>query len=164
MTANLLVDDEHPTGATAFASRTVVARSTLRPWWKSVELWLLGVVLVAGVLFDSPDRSTVRLRFWPNAALPEICAARRCFGWQCPLCGATRSTLSLLQGRWRESLKLHRLGWWCLGIIASTAAVALACRNIRSGSAAFSERFTYWSWAVTGALLIANRAAELCGW
>jgi hypothetical protein len=135
-----------------------------KPWWQAVEVWCLGAVLLAALVLESRDGETVQLRGWPLLKAPELCAARRWLGWQCPLCGATRSTLSLLHGQWRESLALHRLGWWCLAVIVGTAGVSLATRAGRFGNTSFSERFTYWCWTGTVLLLIANRAAELCGW
>lgn len=133
-------------------------------WWEAPELWLLAVVLVVGSLLIRPEGDTVQLSFWPGVTLPEVCLARRWFGWRCPLCGATRSCLWLLRGDWQQAWAWHRLGWWCLGVMAVTAAVSVLCRVFRLGSASRSERFTRMSWLVTAALLVLNRCAELCGW
>lgn len=165
--ANKWLSDPVPSVSTARAALSdvgVAAQPASPPWWHATEMWLLGVVLLAGALFVSRDGESVELRFWPGAKVPEVCAARRCFGWQCPLCGATRSCLSLMHGQWRESLSLHRLGWLCLSVIAATALVSLACRAFRAAPVAFSERFTYWCWSVAIGLLLANRAAEVLGW
>lgn len=134
------------------------------PWWQAPELWLLAGVLVAGSLLITPEGDTVRLTFWPGTTLPEVCAARRWFGWRCPLCGATRSCLWLLRGDWKQSWAWHRLGWWCLGVMVVTAAVSVFCRVFRPVSTEGSERFTRVSWLITAGLLLLNRCAELCGW
>jgi hypothetical protein len=152
-----------PSNSTA-AVPPAVAPPFEKPWWHAPELGLLGAVLLAGLLLESRDGESVELRFASAVKLPEVCAARRCFDWRCPLCGATRSCLYLLHGQWRESVSVHRLGWLCLGVIVATAAVAAACRGLRFAPAAFSERFTYWCWSVTVGLLVANRTAELLGW
>jgi hypothetical protein len=152
----------HDTVATEWVATPKCATDSR--WWRAPEIALLGAVLLAGVLLESRDGESVELRMWSAVKLPEVCAARRCFGWRCPLCGATRSCLYLMHGQWRESLAVHRLGWLCLSVIAITAVMALACRGFRLGSTAFSARFTWWCWSVTIGLLLANRAAELCGW
>jgi hypothetical protein len=141
--------------AVKLALTTIARRCATRP-----AAWALGAVLLGAALLESPDGQSVRLRNWPGWTLPEVCASRRWFGWNCPLCGTTRSTLYLLRGQWNESRSAHRLGWLCVLVIVTTGVAAILLQRPTPGA----ERFTYACWGATFAALLVNRLLELCGW
>ncbi|MGH7199928.1 MAG: DUF2752 domain-containing protein [Planctomycetaceae bacterium] len=72
-------------------------------------LSIVAVALSLAMVVRSDGR--VALRGLERYPLPETCGSRQWLGVECPGCGLTRSMIYLAQGRFVDSLRLHRLGW-----------------------------------------------------
>jgi hypothetical protein len=112
-----------------------------RPPWGATLL--LGGMVLGGWGLQSPNPEQVA---FSGLVLPELCFARRVLGWNCPLCGGTRSVIHLMNGRWRESLEVHPLGWLVVLIAAVTAIVAWSGYLRQRPHPAVVARFTETAW------------------
>lgn len=101
-------------------------RSTARGLWS-----LFALILLAGLLLDSTDGERVHLRGWSTAVLPEACWSKQWFGWNCPLCGTTRSVILLTRGHWRESWERHPAGILTLMTALLTASIVSVAAHFR---------------------------------
>jgi hypothetical protein len=70
----------------------------------------LGVVLLTLVL-DVRSDECVTFRFLNDYPLPETCLFHSLTGARCPACGLSRSLIYLAHADWRNSLRMHSLGW-----------------------------------------------------
>jgi hypothetical protein len=91
-------------------------RAILNPDYAWLCLSLV-VILAALVLEVRPDQK-VALSLLPDHPLPESCTARSVLGFECLLCGMTRSQIHLAHGRWTAAFAAHRLGWLAALLIA----------------------------------------------
>lgn len=79
-------------------------------------IWFFGTLLVLGlaVLLEAGPERAVRVP-WLNIVLPETCATRRHFGFDCPGCGLTRSFIHIADG---DLAAAWRLNWTSVLIFA----------------------------------------------
>lgn len=110
-------------------------------------LWLLSaLILLAGLLLDSTDGEHVHLRGWSTAVLPEACWSKQWFGWNCPLCGTTRSVILLTRGRWQESWQRHPAGILTLMTALLTASLASLAAHFQITSPQWTIFFVQVLW------------------
>lgn len=76
-----------------------------------IVLLLCTIVVLGAVLLEVAPEGRVAIRGLERAPLPHSCGSRALLGVRCPACGLTRSTIHIANGRWRESIEVHRLGW-----------------------------------------------------
>ncbi len=105
----------------SLATRNVIDKPMARPWGSLV---VLGVIVLGGLLLGTTDGERVHLRGWPAAVFPEVCWSKRWLGWNCPLCGATRSVIALMRGEWVESWQRQPAGILTVATAGIAAAVA----------------------------------------
>lgn len=85
---------------------------------------MIVAAMLAGGLALETDGRRVHLRGWPDAVLPEVCWSKRWLGWSCPLCGATRSVILLMRGRWEDSWAMQPAGSLVLATALISAAIS----------------------------------------
>lgn len=130
------------------------------PWTATA---ILGVMVVGGLTLDSPDDQRVCLRSFPAVRLPEVCLSKTWLHVPCPLCGATRSVIALLHGRWSDAWRLHRCGALAVAVAATTAAVgwwAVWFHNPRPAATRALSQCLWWTFA---GIVILNRLVQ-CFW
>lgn len=98
-------------------SESVTFAKTAPPWG---SLAMLLAMICGGMALETDDGRSVHLRGFPAAVLPEVCWSKRWLGWSCPLCGATRSVILLVRGRWTESWGMQPAG----GLVLLTAVIS----------------------------------------
>jgi hypothetical protein len=74
-------------------------------------LLFCSIVVLGALLLEVVPEGRVALRGLERAPFPHSCSSRAMLGIRCPACGLTRSTIHFANGRWRESIEVHRLGW-----------------------------------------------------
>jgi hypothetical protein len=77
--------------------------------WTMLVISLL--VIILSVTLRLNPSGTVGAAWLPISSLPPLCGSRALLGVECPGCGLTRSFVALGNGDWRESLRMHRVGW-----------------------------------------------------
>lgn len=86
------------------------------PDWERRRQWEMLVIAIAviglSLALDAPSGDRVALGVLPQWPLPPMCASRSLFGVECPGCGLTRSFVHLAHGRWSDSFRCHRVGWF----------------------------------------------------
>lgn len=103
--------------------------------WRSLErrhwsmLRLSAVIVVMACLLEVRPDQRVQFRFGPEWALPESCASKALWGWECPGCGLTRGLIWLGKGQAWTAWSVNRMSW-------AMAAAVLA-------------QFPYRAWALT---------------
>lgn len=74
-------------------------------------LWLAAMIVGGTFLLEVRDDQRVTLRGVPSVVLPESCAGKVVFGYECPGCGLTRSFIWAGRGEWLRSLEMNRVGF-----------------------------------------------------
>lgn len=69
------------------------------------------LIIVMSFLLVVVPEGRVAFRGFESRPLPHTCSVRVMFGYGCPGCGLTRGFIHLANGRWDESLAVHRLAW-----------------------------------------------------
>lgn len=127
-------------------------------------LWLcVGLLVpVAALMLVVIDGERVALWFMPDHPFPHVCWTRRLFGWNCPFCGLTRSTIYLCHGNVASSLAVHRLGWLAFAALAGQIPYRTA-RLLKSSSAGRTPGTAWerWLWGGLVVLMVANWMLEV---
>ncbi len=76
------------------------------------------IVLLTASLLQFHNTTGVRLPGW-QTPLPEICMSHRLFGFPCPGCGLTRSTLAMVRGDLPAAFAFNPAGPFVFALIAS---------------------------------------------
>lgn len=127
----------------------------------ALRLWtLFGCIVLAGFLLDSTDGERVHVRGWSAAVLPEACWTKQWLGWNCPLCGTTRSVILLTRGRWLDSWERHPAGILTLTVALVTASLASFARNFRESASRSSFLVIQTLWISLFVILVARHG---CG-
>ena len=133
-------------------------RNRLRPINLPIVV-LAGMLPVLALSMQVVQGEKVCFRVFPEATLPTICFSRN-LGFDCPLCGMTRSVIFFVRGDWTESLAAHRLGWLVfLAIIAQIPwqFLSAACTQKQLIS---RRKAAGWCWGLLAVLLLVNRLSE----
>lgn len=132
-----------------------------RPWG---SVAIIALMLGGGLLLESADGKRVQLRGLPAAVLPEVCWSKRWLGWPCPLCGATRSVILLVQGRWRESWAMQPAGSLVLLTAVVCAAISWGAFLRGATNSRFVLQLTQSLWIGLFLFLVIRHLAITIGW
>jgi hypothetical protein len=120
---------------------------------------VIGVVVPALALsLTVVDGSRVAFRFLPYRPLPQSCVSRALFSFDCPACGLTRSIVMLVEGRFADSLSMHRLGWFIFLIAVAQVPYRAWCLSGRHPRLVSTGRLEPYWWIALLILLVLNRA------
>lgn len=159
MSTHLPPSSIEPAGAVVLESRN---RTKLaRPWG---SLAIIAVMVLGGWVLESADGQRVHLRGFPAAVVPEVCWSKRWLGWACPLCGATRSVILVVQGRWADSWSMQPAGILVLLTAVLVAAISWMAFFLKANPQGTAALLTQALWLGLFIMLIIRHAAITAGW
>lgn len=110
--------------------RRRIAQLRERHW---TMLVIAVLVIIASVTLNLRPTGEVAASWLPFSSLPQMCGSRALFGIECPGCGLTRSFVALGSGNFRESFRLHHVGWLlALAVVLQIPYRILALRELRT--------------------------------
>lgn len=104
------------------------------------------------------DSERIAFRFLPQFVLPQTCFSRAFFSFNCPACGLTRSIIFLVQGRFWDSLAMHRLGWFMFLLIVAQVPYRLWRLTGRGPQLIVASGADRYYWVGLAVLFVLNRA------
>lgn len=134
---------------------------TSPPWG---SLAIIAAMVIGGLALETEDGRGVHLRGIPAAVLPEVCWSKRWLGWSCPLCGATRSVIYLVRGRWVDSWSMQPAG--SLVLLAAVISAGIAWMAYLRGEHRrwTTSLLTQALWLGLFIFLVIRHAAISAGW
>lgn len=126
-------------------------------------LWVTAAVIAGTFLLEVRPDQRVSLRGFPSLILPETCASKVVWGFDCPACGLTRSFIFAGRGEWLRSLEMNRMGFLLMLAVVAQIPYRLTMLNQwRRNQPGTARRPKLVAWLIIAALFV-NWVLKMCG-
>jgi len=74
-------------------------------------LTICALIVVLALTLQTRSDQRIEFAWLPGVPMPETCASRSMFDFECPGCGLTRSFIAIAAGDFSDAFRLNRTGW-----------------------------------------------------